>query len=966
MGTTLNTASNRPPATHGASRRSTETGPRPLTPSTARSGGTADPTWTLTGREAERETVLDAVLAEEARSVVIVGAPGVGRTRLAREALARAREAGRQTRWATGTSAAAAVPFGAMAHLVPPAEVALDPFALLQRGMSGIRGDDAEGRPVVVIDDAHLLDELSVTLVQQLVAADTVTFVLTVRPDGPATNQLAALWKDGAAVRLDLQPLTRRDSDRLIATMLGGDVEARTGERLWRLSCGHPLFLRELVTGGRTAGQLRPWAGLWHWTGDIRPTPRLVEIVLAELHGVPPDEHGALEVLATGETMNLEQLVMLSSREAVTALERRGLVTVDRSGRRTEARMAHPLYAEVIRLRMPEAAASRIRRNLAAVPAQHGSPDELLRAGRAAIGDPHADPGLLTEAARCANTVLDHGLAERLARAALDAGAGIDSHLALLESVQWQGRPAEAERVAREATALVGSDDDRARLMLVSAAAPLRDGRGLDAEPVLAQVAAATADCGLRDALLATRALLAFESGRPRQAVELGTALPAATRSDGPAQPLASAAVAAGLAVAGRTAEALAAVATGWAALQTAPPRTGVATVRLALTRAEFLALSSAGRFGELEGRAGELHSESMSGPESAFDAIAALHVGWAALEGGRLHLAVRWLGEALAGFSRRDPAGLLGVCATQLAQAHAMLGEGATAQELLTRAASARIPAMVVFEPQMLLAEVWQVADQPPGPAAASRAQAAARLAADRGMWAIEAKMLHVAAQLGAAGEVVERLSRLAERTDSPLTGAFAEHAAGLAAGSGPRLDDVAATFEDMGGLFLAADAAAAAALAHQQAGDRRLAATSTAMATRLARAVGGPRTPALDRLAPPRLTTREEEVARLAVDGLNNQDIAGRLVLSVRTVETHLENVYVKLGVRGRAQLEEVMPSESAARATRPRPRNGGRPAAHLPEPETRGTGRTGPLTGLDGRPRTAPEPAPHHPIR
>jgi len=44
---------------------------------------------------------------------------------------------------------------------------------------------------------------------------------------------------------------------------------------------------------------------------------------------------------------------------------------------------------------------------------------------------------------------------------------------------------------------------------------------------------------------------------------------------------------------------------------------------------------------------------------------------------------------------------------------------------------------------------------------------------------------------------------------------------------------------------------------------------------------------------------------VARLVADGLTNREIAERLVISVKTTEYHLGNVYTKLGVRGRAQL-------------------------------------------------------------
>ncbi len=53
----------------------------------------------------------------------------------------------------------------------------------------------------------------------------------------------------------------------------------------------------------------------------------------------------------------------------------------------------------------------------------------------------------------------------------------------------------------------------------------------------------------------------------------------------------------------------------------------------------------------------------------------------------------------------------------------------------------------------------------------------------------------------------------------------------------------------------------------------------------------------------APHDLTPREVEVLRLVADGLTNADIAARLVLSPRTVERHVSNIYLKLGVVGSA---------------------------------------------------------------
>jgi DNA-binding CsgD family transcriptional regulator len=884
--------------------------------------------WSLTGRDAERQILMDAVTAD-AHSVVISGAAGLGRTRLAREALALAREAGRGTRWAAGTSAAAGVPLGALAHLIPPAETASDPFTLLQRAMSALIAGGGDRPLAVAIDDAHLLDQLSLTLVQQLVTSRSVTFVITMRPGGPVAGQLAKLWMDGAATRLELQPLGRQESDLLVAAALAGDVDTRTGERLWRLSCGYPLFLRELVEGGRAAGHLRQRDGLWRWDGEIRLTPRLVEIVLAQLDGADPAERAALEVIAAGEPLGLDRLVGLSTSEAVAALERRGLVAVDRTGRHAEARVAHPLYAEVVRDQMPEATASLIRRQLGRGPARRPSHGELLRISRLALEseDADLDVEVVTEAAGHAIAVLDHRLAERLARAGVDAGAGVAARLALLESLQWQGRHAEAERVGADAAGLVASigtpdaEQTCAQLGMMRATNLFYgSGRATEAEAVLATAGEAVTDDGARAVLQATRALLAFRSGWPQRAVELGSGVLADPNSGPGARPLAAAAVACGLAVIGRTSEALAAADTGWVALEEVPAAPGTAFARLVLAHGELLALRSAGRIPELERRAEELHRRSMTAPEWAGDAVAALHVGSAALETGRLRGATRWLAEGLTGLTRHDPLGLLPVCAAQLAQAHALLGDGAAAEELLLGPGSVRGPATVVFEPQLLLAQAWQAAGEGGRPVAAARAQEAADVAADRGQWAVEAAMLHGAVQLGRAREVAPRLRRLAERLDGPLAALYAEHADARAAGSGHRLDAVATAFEDLGALLPAADAAAAAALAHQRAEARREASTSTVRATRLSRACNDPRTPALEQLTPPRLTSREEEVALLAADGLNNHDIAARLVLSVRTVETHLAHVFTKLGIRRRAQLGDAIASGTPAPGARP----------------------------------------------
>src|SRR5689334_16037763 len=263
--------------------------------------------WPLIGREEELERI--ASLRRAGAPGVLVGAAaGVGKSSLARHAVAAAKADGCHTAWVQATRSAAAVPLGAFAALLPEDGGADSTLAVMRRMADRLR-EQADGRASVVgVDDAQLLDGTSAALALHLVLTGAAFLVVTVRTGEPVPDAVQSLWKDAGVERLELEPLGEPETSRLVETVLGAPVEHAARRWMHESSRGNALYVRELLVGAIAEGALEDRQGFWRLARRPLPSSSLVDVISARLAELAPEEARTLELLALGEPLRVVEL----------------------------------------------------------------------------------------------------------------------------------------------------------------------------------------------------------------------------------------------------------------------------------------------------------------------------------------------------------------------------------------------------------------------------------------------------------------------------------------------------------------------------------------------------------------------------------------------------------------------------------------------------------------------------------
>ena len=877
----------------------------------------------LVGREAELEEITAAFVGFACAAVLIAGPAGVGKSRLAAEAadsVAAIDGAGRSVAHVIATEGTDAIPFGPFAALLPDiAAVASQPLELMESMSRAIAGLAQGAHPLLlVVDDSQFLDAASAALVHQLVASRACGLLATVRTPDVVTQPITSLWKDELAMRVEVQALSRREAHVLAASYLGGDVSGSAQRWVWDVTGGNPLFVRELLIGALETGAAYCQDGIWFLRQPIQAPSRLTDLIASRLSTVPPETQEVLELLAVSEPLGFEELVELGGAESVEDAESRGLIVARDDQRRLQARLRHPIYREILRQRMPRVRLRRLSGALAAAIEATGARrrDDIMRIARwrldtGALGNPE----LFERAAREARAVRDLPLAARLARAALDAGGGVTAGLFLGETEFAAGHHDEAERIFADLTPRCATDDERA---LIANARSYNLGILMGDEPAAAAVIEAALatieDPASRHRLLIRQVINDVWAGR--LAATLATAAELMASSDELAVRRGSYACAVALALRGQSEEA---VETAYRAMEL--HRRSLSENRQGALQdyqppegqlvGAVMGHLLGGRLAAAETDARRAYELSLELGDREFQATYCVLLGWVLVEQGRLGDAAKFFREGAA--VNRELADLapLRWCLGGLVLSEAMSGNTAAAREAESELSSIPPHWMVALDLHLVdRCRGWLLIASGQLTAARASLKEAADRARATEQYVAEGVLLHDIARLGDAKPVSPRLSELTELVIGDLVQALAEDAVARAVGSPPALEAAAKSFEAIGAVLLAAETAHAAAGAYHAAGRPRQASALSRECGRLLRLCGAERSPLVVTVeAAVSLTKRELEIAMLAVSGRSSKEIADRLVVSVRTVDNHLQRVYSKLGVSNRVALEGAL---------------------------------------------------------
>lgn len=874
-----------------------------------------DQQWPFVGRAALLNR-LDELLFGHRRSLLLAGAAGVGKTRLATELLGRAGGERFPTAQITATRAAREIPFGSVAGLLfsgeEPLRVAVDDRAAwLRRCVNHLAHLGGAMPLVLLIDDIQLLDDASATLVHEAVRVGACLLLATMRSGEAAPDPVVALYKNGHVSRIEVDGVEVNEVDTVLQAVLGGPVESATALQFAQRSQGNILYLRELVRGAFRSETLILDEDLWRLTGRSPLSSRLIELIEARLQELSSPERELLELVAYGEPLHLNEVMSLANcrDNVIDGLESRGFLSSQPEGRQIHIRMSHPVYTDAILHRLTALRRRRLARALANVAGTTGpgsAPDKTLRAATWCLEGGLHRPYLMLRAAANARWSYDFGLAERLARAAADDGAGFEAELLCAQLAYLQGLGTDAETQLAALADVASDDSQRTRVALAQLESAMFLGKISDGIEIATRAEAATTAPELRSQITARRAGLLLAATGPEAAVRV--AAPLLQTSQGPALVWACMVASVALGRLGRLREAIEAAEFG--------QRTQL-SINIPMDNYPWLhdyfrgdALLYSGDFATALSAARRHYLDAVDHGSVEAQAYFGWQLARAVGECGQVEDSIRYAREAAILFRELGRPALREQSLVEVVISLALSGQGREAQQALAELDDLQLPRSY-YAVDILRARAWVAVAGGSLSDARRHLDSAATIGESIGdnVGALDA--YHTLARLGHAQHILAPAARLAGKIEGPLAATRLANIEALGARDWRALQSSAQSFDEMGAHLLAAEAATEAVVCAQKRGaTNQQVAVLRRLAARYRRGCSAAVTPTLcTALSRIDLTPAEAEAAHLAALGLSNRSIAEKLCLSTRTVEGQLQRSYEKLCVTRRSELADAL---------------------------------------------------------